>query len=82
MFQSPKSGKFESNNEYLGKLTGNNLQGSNPLNRGNLNQIYHQRFERDDEMIAKFQSPKSGKFESNVKTELLQLDMDSRVPIP
>ena len=40
MFQSPKSGKFESN-------TGNNLQDEyaslvesfNPLNRGNLNQI-------------------------------------------
>ena len=60
-FQPPKSGKFKN----LGDL----LEGSrencfNPLNRGNLNQIagliglgYF--------TVMLFQSPKSGKFESN-----------------
>ena len=89
MFQSPRSGKFESN-----PLTGDNaevsggfnpldrgnlnqisrkrqkktlrLQSSfNPLDRGNLNQITKESVEEVAEDIASFQSPRSGKFESN-----------------
>ena len=38
-FQSPKSGKFESNALLVDMMEGRRKQGFNPLNRGNLNQI-------------------------------------------
>ena len=63
MFQSPRSGKFESNltGLHIAKLV---KYGFNPLDRGNLNQIIN--FQRDKGVQrTMFQSPRSGKFESN-----------------
>ena len=70
-FQPPKSGKFKN----LGDL----LEGSrencfNPLNRGNLNQIWIEREEYDGSEWW-FQSPKSGKFESTSLKNAFRLTM-------
>ena len=67
-FQSPKSEKFESNKVFYFLLFSRTLLSFNPLNRGNLNQI------TDGEAFKAalkeaFQSPKSGKFESNSDTK-------------
>ena len=63
MFQSPRSGKFESNfGKYFNALP--DYQRFNPLDRGNLNQI--QKAELSDDVVYAFQSPRSGKFESNM----------------
>ena len=68
-FQSPKSGKFESNTDETNcsSLSVNNKR-FNPLNRGNLNQILR-RQNGWRRTVLSFQSPKSGKFESNFHLE-------------
>ena len=65
-FQSPRSGKFESNDYSHAGMASSSLWSRrfNPLDRGNLNQI-------EEEILhtkckKKFQSPRSGKFESNM----------------
>ena len=61
-FQSPRSGKFESNIEMdIRKLL--IPGGFNPLDRGNLNQMVLSQILWL--MESSFQSPRSGKFESN-----------------
>ena len=88
-FQSPRSGKFESNKSNQASQKEVGVIGFNPLDRGNLNQILTKaarlragtwsfnplnrgnlnqmsmdaRFEA--QVAEMFQSPKSGKFESN-----------------
>ena len=63
-FQSPRSGKFESNTADISALTAARQTGFNPLDRGNLNQIDSNIiFGVQDKTV--FQSPRSGKFESN-----------------
>ena len=79
MFQSPKSGKFESNTLSMNQQKMPMTSCSNPLNRGNLNQIKEGTLKKSGEGL--FQSPKSGKFESNIplgKTGIYTAD----VPIP
>ena len=65
MFQSPRTGKFESNFNLKEKKMKNYITACfNPLERGNSNQIdvvEHELWNR----YAKFQSPRTGKFESN-----------------
>ena len=70
LFQSPRSGKFESNNELRSPYSSIRAACFNPLDRGNLNQIieYKQPFYVVD---VTFQSPRSGKFESNVTESYL-----------
>ena len=66
MFQSPRSGKFESNTSPQSVKVGEYVKSRfNPLDRGNLNQIFET---ITDEKAYKemFQSPRSGKFESNI----------------
>jgi len=50
MFQSPKSGKFESNLAVKLAKGCNGVLGFNPLNRGNLNQILSTLIIQDSEM--------------------------------
>ena len=70
-FQSPRSGKFESNQGeyYASKI--HDVQSFNPLDRGNLNQIVCNGGELDLEKL--FQSPRSGKFESNAEVNAIRL---------
>ena len=64
MFQSPRSGKFESNAGVVIREEYKFDPSFNPLDRGNLNQILStdgkHRYQSKE-----FQSPRSGKFESN-----------------
>ena len=70
MFQSPRSGKFESNVILNRKdLNMQPLQRFNPLDRGNLNQMLVTGILGHAEP-RKFQSPRSGKFESNLVDKL------------
>ena len=68
LFQSPRSGKFESNEPELREAPDNYREVvSIPIDRGNLNQIQkpkglRQKYSQDHSW---FQSPRSGKFESN-----------------
>ena len=66
LFQSPKSGKFESNKKKLLKRVTPHSVSFNPLDRGNLNQILLQSSGNTNLRKAWFQSPRSGKFESNL----------------
>ena len=74
MFQSPRSGKFESNFIISCRLRNGDGLGFNPLDRGNLNQISSGSFS-DVVDVAMFQSPRSGKFESNSLKNTLRLTM-------
>ena len=66
MFQSPRSGKFESNWSSMLRTGPMRVSCFNPLDRGNLNQMYPYSG-TSFYGKAKFQSPRSGKFESNVE---------------
>ena len=67
-FQSPRSGKFESNTTRVhSRIFIYRPCGFNPLDRGNLNQIMPALVRELKEAGIKFQSPRSGKFESNWK---------------
>ena len=63
-FQSPRTGKFESNVIYRVKVL-EEFIGFNPLERGNSNQIRVGQILAYDKGEILFQSPRTGKFESN-----------------
>ena len=64
-FQSPRSGKFESNQQGNGDSVRAMCKSFNPLDRGNLNQIKAPEWLAKAANKIRFQSPRSGKFESN-----------------
>ena len=108
MFQSPRSGKFESNPLFKFFSGGDKLKCFNPLDRGNLNQIAICAFNKEKSYPAsfnpldrgnlnqiilggrnnahnyeiKFQSPRSGKFESNTANLLTIKEKAEEVSIP
>ena len=65
MFQSPRSGKFESNLAAVALYAKEQKFSFNPLDRGNLNQILNGVRISVKFTLTEFQSPRSGKFESN-----------------
>ena len=69
LFQSPRSGKFESNDRVKVNELVKKYKGFNPLDRGNLNQMLSQML-RLLIFFQAFQSPRSGKFESNLEIKL------------
>ena len=66
LFQSPRTGKFESNFQYKIRPSNPGSSGCfNPLERGNSNQI--KVLMKVMSLMMKFQTPRTGKFESNAK---------------
>ena len=63
MFQSPKSGKFESNTENFGQNVHGNLFQSPKSGKFESNELVYRELVAG--ILGQFQSPKSGKFESN-----------------
>ena len=68
-FQSPRSGKFVSDN-YLNNLDYRLKRRFNPLDRGNLYQMGKTYESKDIRLSTVFQSPRSGKFVSDRATML------------
>ena len=64
-FQSPRSGKFVSDLHLKRILDQQQLVSFNPLDRGNLYQIFSWKVKRKFAMPMEFQSPRSGKFVSD-----------------
>ena len=68
MFQSPRSGKFVSNDGLEEAITSLASKRFNPLDRGNL-YLMRNMMEANGGFLKSFQSPRSGKFVSNKPKE-------------
>ena len=83
MFQSPRSGKFVSDTMVTALRNGRaGCHCFNPLDRGNLYQMRSINGLTFFVRVKKFQSPRSGKFVSDVPKRCLQQSKRYNVSIP
>ena len=82
LFQSPRSGKFVSDLHLKRILDQQQLVSFNPLDRGNLYQIFSWKVKRKFAMPMEFQSPRSGKFVSNTANNITELARENPFQSP